>query len=217
MNQIGLVEGIGIVVVLLYMVWLVAFFQFVRPRLMAWFGEALDVSVRESMGALDAGTYGVTENAPLAKHGAVGALDVITLMVGTVGVCALISIPGFLIAESGLPYRWESILLSRGVRIAGAQIAPLRGGEDAAATIAVQNESNAAIGNCQVRVADYTARNGYLTGSSAFFEIEPRENRQIEMRLSAIDPAPGNYEIALSLECDNRLKDKVRTTLAVLD
>ena len=71
--------------------------------------------------------------------------------------------------------------------------------------------------NCQVRVAEYTARNGYLTGSSALFEIKPRETRPVEMQLSAARPAPGVYEFALSLECENRLKDRVRTRIEVVD
>jgi hypothetical protein len=215
MDQIGLVEIIGIVVVVGYIVWLVAFFQFVRPRLMARAGERMNVHVRESAGVLDSGTYEVVGSAPLAKHGALFGLDFALLFFGTVGICALVSIPGFLIAESGLPYRWESLLLNNAARIASVQVPPLAEG-DAPADIRVQNESDLSLSGCQVRVADYTARNGYLNGASALFDLSPRETRQVTFGLSALQPLPGTYEIALSLECRNRLKDKIRTRVTVL-
>lgn len=214
MNQIGLVEIAGIGVVLLFFIWMILFFQIVRPRLMEWVGNKLDVRVRESAQSLDSGTYEVVGTAPLAKHGAIVLIDFIVLLVGTVGFCALISIPAFLIGESGLPYRLEGILLKQGVTIVSSQIPPLQ--DDASKGIVmVQNESDSSMSACRVSVADYQASNGYLTGATQFFDMTPQELRYEPITLSAINARPGTYEIRLSLECGNRLKEKVRAEITV--
>lgn len=214
MNQIGPVEIAGIGVVLLFMVWLVLFFQIVRPRLMEWIGERLNVPVRESVQPPDSGTYEVVGNAPLAKHGAIVLIDFVVLIVGTVGICALCSIPAFLIGESGLPYRLEGMLLGQGVSVVSSQIPPLQN-DASKGIVMIQNESSSPMTACRVSVADYQASNGYLTGATQYFDMTPRELRYEPITLSAINARPGTYEIRLSLECSNRLKEKVRAQIDV--
>lgn len=214
MNQIGLVEIAGIAVVFSFFVWMILFFQIVRPRVMAWVGERFNVQVRESTGALDAGSYEVVDKAPLAKHGAIALIDLAVLLLGTVGICALISIPAFLIGDSGLPYRLEGILLGQRVSISGAQIPPLRDGKSGG-IIVVVNESENPVEDCRVSVADYQASNGYLTGATGYFDLSPRETRTETISLAAVSAARRSYEIRLSLECGNRLKEKVRVQILV--
>ena len=109
-NQIGLVETAGIIVVLALIAWQVVFFQVVRPRIMARIGRWLNVDVRESTGAWDAGLYDTREGAPVRKTAGVAAADLVVILVGVVGVVGAVTIPLFLLAESGLPYRWEGQL-----------------------------------------------------------------------------------------------------------
>jgi hypothetical protein len=111
MNDIGLVEGVGIVVVLMMIAWQVLFFQVVRPRIMARIGQWLTVGVHESQDAWDAGLFDAEEGAPLRKTFGVAVLDFVVIMVGVVGVIAAVAVPLFLLTESGLPYRWEGRLL----------------------------------------------------------------------------------------------------------
>lgn len=214
MNQIGLVEIAGIIVVVLLIVWLILFFQIVRPRLMEWIGERLNVSVRESIEPSDSGTYEVVGKVPLAKHGAIVLIDFLVLIIGTVGICALCSIPAFLIGESGLPYRLEGMLLNQGVSIVSSQIPPLQN-DASKGIVMVQNESGNPMTGCRVSVADYQASNGYLTGATQYFDMAPQELRYEPITLSAINARPGTYEIRLSLECGNRLKEKVRAQVDV--
>ena len=70
---------------------------------------------------------------------------------------------------------------------------------------------------CRLSVADYKASNGYLTGASDFFNLKPGEVRVEAMSFSAFDPLPGTYHFRLSLDCENRLKDRVWTSVEVLE
>lgn len=105
------------------------------------------------------------------------------------------------------------MLLGTGVHIAGAQIPPLDDKERSTALVQVVNEANAAMINCQVSVDGYTASNGYLTGTSAFFSLTPYEARTVELELSALRRVHGEHELILKLECANRTKEKVRAKL----
>ncbi len=214
--MIGLVEIAGIFVVIVYIVWLVVFFQMFRARLMNYFARQMNVRVKESLDALDAGTYNTVGDASLTKSAAVQILDLVVLLIGTVGVCALISIPAFLFGESGAPYRWESILLGTQASIVNLQIEPMRDGEaNVAATVA--NQGNVTASQCQVRTSDYSARNGYMNGSSAFFDLARGETRVIEFTLDAVNPPRGEYTVNFALECRNRLKDKIAARVQVLE
>ncbi len=214
--MIGLVEIAGALVVILYIVWLIAFFQFFRSRVMNYFAERMNVRVRESLDVLDAGTYNTVGDVPLVKSGAVQILDMLILLIGTVGVCALISIPAFLFGESGAPYRWESILLGTPASIINLQVEPLRDDEaNVAATIANQGNVNAS--QCQVRTSDYSARNGYMNGSSALFDLARGETRVIEFTLDAVNPPRGEYAVNFALECQNRLKEKITARVQVVE
>lgn len=214
MNQIGLVEIAGMAVVFSFFAWLILFFQVIRPRLMEWVGTRFNIEVRESAQPVDSGTYEIVGDAPLAKHGALTLIDLVVLLVGTVGVCALMSVPAFLIGDSGLPYRLESVLLGQGVSIVSAQLPPLRDGESEGIVV-VMNESENPIRDCRVSLSDYSASNGYLTGATPFFGMDPGVSDHIAMSVTAQNPIPGTYQIRLSLECENRLKHKVHTEIAV--
>jgi hypothetical protein len=216
MQNVGLVEIAGAVVVILYIVWLIAFFQFVRPRLMARAGKQMNVRVKESLDPLDAGTYNTAGNASVQKSAAVQFLDIFVLLIGTVGVCALISIPAFFFGESGAPYRWESIILGTQADIVNLDITPLRN-DRATVSATLENQGSANLLQCQVRSTDYSARNGYMNGSSAFFDLARGETRTIEFPLDAINPARGEYTVNFALECQNRIKDKIPAHVQVTE
>ena len=105
MDQLGLVEIVGIIVVLCLISWQFVFFQFVRPRIMRRIGRRLSVEVQESEseGPWDAGVYNAEESAPLGRTAAVAIADFLVTVLGTVGVFAAAGIPLFLLADSGLP------------------------------------------------------------------------------------------------------------------
>src|SRR5262245_49516919 len=104
MNQLGLVEIAGIVVVLALIAWQVLFFQVVRPRIMSRIGRRLNVDVHESHGAWDTGVYDTQEGAPIRKTIGVTVADLVVILVGVVGVIGAVTVPLFLLAESGLPF-----------------------------------------------------------------------------------------------------------------
>jgi len=93
---------LGVVLLAIYWAWIALFFARVRPWLMARLGSRLGVRVRESLNPLDAGTWGASgRGASLPKSGIVMAADLAILLVGVVGVAALLFIPAFLVADSG--------------------------------------------------------------------------------------------------------------------
>ncbi len=214
--MIGLVEIAGALVVLVYIVWLVAFFQFFRARLMNYFARQMNVRVEESLDVLDAGTYNTVGDTSIVKSGAVQLVDILVLLIGTVGVCALISIPAFLFGESGAPYRWESILLGTQASIITLQIEPLRA-DKARVVATIANQGNASASQCQVRTSEYSARNGYMNGSSALFDLARGETRVIEFTLDAVNPPRGEHALNFALECQNRMKDKLAARVQVLE
>ena len=95
MDQLGLVEIAGIVVVICLIAWQFVFFEFVRPRIMQRIGRRLTVGVHESLGAWDAGVYDTEDSAPVRKTAAVAIADFAVTIFGTVGVFAVVSIPLF--------------------------------------------------------------------------------------------------------------------------
>ncbi len=101
MDQLGLVEIAGIVVVICLIAWQFVFFEFVRPRIMQRIGRRLNVGVHESLGAWDAGVYDTEASAPVRKTAAVAIADFAVTILGTVGVFAVVSIPLFIWPRAG--------------------------------------------------------------------------------------------------------------------
>ena len=214
MNQIGLVEIAGIIVVLALIAWQVVFFQVVRPRIMARIGRWLNVDVHESAGTWDAGIYDTQEGAPVRKTAGVAVADLVVILVGVVGVISAVTIPLFLLAESGLPYRWEGQLTGTAVRI-GEVVVPPMTDRKTTARVTVRNEAGAAMRACRLDVAGYTARNGYLTGASNFFDLGPSASETVDLALSVMKPVPGTHVFQVNLECSMRLKDSAGATVEV--
>lgn len=214
MNQIGLVEAAGIIVVLALIAWQVVFFQVVRPRIMARIGRWLHVDVHESHGAWDAGLFDTQEGAPLRKTAGVAAADLIVILVGVVGVVGAVTIPLFLLAESGLPYRWEGQLTGTAVRIGGIVVPPMTD-RKTTARVTVRNEARDAMRACRLDVAGYTARNGYLTGASNYFDLGPAASETVDLALDVLTRVPGTHAFRVNLECGERLKDSAGTTVEV--
>ena len=154
MDQLGLVETAGIIVVLGLVAWQFAFFQFVRPRMMQRIGQRLDVRVHESLDAWDAGVFDTEAAAPIRKTAAVAVADFVLTLAGTVGVFAAVSIPLFLLAESGLPHRWEGQLTGTSARIADVTVPAMTGGRSVA-VVMVRNEASNPMHACRIAVADY--------------------------------------------------------------
>jgi hypothetical protein len=216
MSQIGLVEGAGIVVVLAYLFWLFLFFQYFRGWIMGLAGQALGERVSESSGALDGGTYS-TAGGSIVKAMLVALIDLVVILCGTVGVAALVFIPAFLVAESGLPYRLESALTGTAAHIEAA-VFPAMTAENlyySDGVVRVVSGAEETVAGCRVRVADYRADNGYLSGTSSYFDLRPNETREVSVQLSAISPPPGTITFQLRLECGERFKDQVEGEVLV--
>lgn len=214
MNQLGLVEIAGIVAVFCLIAWQFVFFQFVRPRMMHRIGRRLGADVHESLSPLDAGLYDTEGSAPLRKTAAVAVADLVVTMAGTVGVFAAASIPLFLLGDSGLPHRWEGQLTGASARI-GEMTVPTMDGSGAVATVIVRNESSDPMRACRVAVADYRARDGYLTGASSIFDLAPGATSAIELPLRVTTSVPGTHTFRVSLECDQRLKDRASASIQI--
>ncbi len=214
MDQLGLVEIVGIIVVLCLISWQFVFFQFVRPRIMRRIGRRLSVEVQESAGPWDAGVYNAEESAPLGRTAAVAIADFLVTVLGTVGVFAAAGIPLFLLADSGLPNRWEGRLTGASVRIGDITV-PVMEDRRAVASVVVRNESNGPMRDCRIDVTDYRARDGYLNGFSKAFDLEPGTTQSIELPLSVMNRVPGTHPFRVSLECEQRLRDRRTATLEV--
>lgn len=214
MNQIGLVEGAGIVIVLALIAWQVVFFQFVRPRIMARIGRRLNVGVQESVGAWDAGVYDAQEGAPLRKGLSVIVADFIVIMVGVPGVLGGAAIALFLLAESGLPSRWEGQLTGTSILI-GEIVVPPMIDRKSSARVTVRNDSRVTMPACRLDLTGYTARNGYLNGASNYFDLAPATSETVDLKLEVMKPVPGMHRFRINLECGERLKDSATATVDV--
>ena len=214
MDQLGLVEIAGIVVVICLIAWQFVFFEFVRPRIMERIGCRLSVGVHESLAAWDAGVYDTEDSAPVRKTATVALADFAVTIFGTVGVFAVVSIPLFLLAESGLPHRWEGRLTKTAARIGDVTVPAMTGGR-AVASVMVRNEASDPMRACRIEVADYRARDGYLTGASDVFELPAGATQSIALPLRVTKRVLGTHAFRISLECGQRLKDRVSTKVQV--
>lgn len=215
MDQLGLVEIAGIVVVLALLAWQFVFFQFVRPRLMQRIGRWLDVGVHESLDVWDAGVFDTEDAAPVRKTAAIAIADFVLTLGGTVGVMAAVSIPLFLLGESGLPHRWEGQLTGTAARIGDVTVPVMNGGR-ADAVVMIRNEAIEPMRACRIAVADYRARDGYLTGASDAFDLPAGTSQSIALPLRVTRSIPGTHAFRISLECGQRLKDRVTASVRVL-
>ena len=191
----------GIALLAAYGAWLWAFFSRVRPRVMAALGRRLKVEVSESTDVLDAGIYDIEEEgAPLRKTGAVYAADLSLLVAGTVGAAALVFVQAFLVSESGALLPIEGRLTGRGVALHVAGPATMTSGKARLEIVAV-NVGRQALRECRAAVEDYTSRNGYLHGSSAWFDLAQGERRALDVALDAVKPPPGEHRLRVKVEC----------------
>ena len=194
---------LGVALLLLYWGWIGLFFARVRPSLMDAIGRRLGVRVAESASPLDAGTYDVEgDHKPLRKSVAVFLADGLVMLAGTVGVAALVFIPAFVAGDRGWLLPLEAKLTGRGasLRIIGFGGMPTTTGK-ARFTLVAENVGQAMLANCLVNVDGYTARNGYLRGTSTPFELLPGGPRTIELDLDAARPRVGEHRFRLELEC----------------
>jgi len=203
--DIGPGAWLGIALFAAYLAWLGAFFASVRPRLMAALGRRLKVEVRESTDLLDAGTYDIEgQGATLPKTGVVYAADLALLLVGTVGVAALVFVPAFIVAESGALLPLEGRITGRSVAMQVAGTATMASASGKATLgVGAINDGRERLRQCRAMVDGYTSRNGYLHGSSAWFDLAPGERRAVEIALDAIKPPAGVHRFRVKVECAN--------------
>lgn len=193
---------LGIALIAAYAVWLWAFFTHVRPRVMRALARRLRVRVTESHDVLDAGTWATEDDAPIRKTGAVIVADFAVLMLGTVGMAALVFVPAFMVGESGVLLQLEGRMTGRQVSLRVAGPAIMRGGKASLAVEAV-NEGRSPLRQCRAMVEGYTARNGYLTGASPWFDLDAGARRSVAVPLDAIRPSPGEHAFRVKAECTN--------------
>ncbi|MEO8485393.1 MAG: hypothetical protein ABI585_03555 [Betaproteobacteria bacterium] len=196
---------LGIVLLVVYWAWIGYFFARVRPGIMNALGRRLRVKVEESTSLLDAGTYGVTgENAALGKSGAVSVVDLVVLLLGTAGVAALLFVPAFIVADSGALLPIEARLTGRGA-VLRVFDAVTMSSSDARAKVDldVQNTGRETLQRCVAGVDGYSARSGYLHGSSDRFDLATAERRPVSLVVEATRPPAGTHRVRFKLECAN--------------
>ncbi|GIK85970.1 MAG: hypothetical protein BroJett026_14510 [Betaproteobacteria bacterium] len=193
--------GLGLLVA--YWVWLWAFFAKLRPGIMAVLGRRLRVKVAESTSPLDAGTYDVEdEDAPIRKQGAVWGVDALVIVLGTVGVAASVFVPAFMVAERGALLAWEAALTGRGATLAvPAEAAWPRDARAIVVRVEARNAGREPLPRCQVRTADYRARDGYLHGHSALFDLPAGATRALDLPLEATRALAARTQARLRLDC----------------
>ena len=209
--------ALGVALLVLYWAWIGVFFGRVRPRIMEALGRRLDVRVRESTDVLDAGTYDTrSDRAPLRKKGAIYVADLVVLLLGTVGVAALVFVPAFLVADSGALLPLETKLTGRGAELRVVDLARMTQG-DGRATVAldVRNTGRDALAGCIGGVDGYTSRDGYLHGTTARFDLAAGERRAVTLALESLRPRTGEHDFRVKLECANERIAVARAKLSV--
>lgn len=207
---------LGIALFAGYAIWLWAFFTHLRPRAMRAIGRRLGTRVHESLEFEDAGTWSTEDEAPLAKTGAVMAADFALLLLGTVGVAAVAFVPVFIVADSGALLPIESRITGRAVEM---RIAPPNAmaadSARTALTVEIDNKGASVLTACRAMVDGYTARDGYLHGTSSTFDLAPGARAATTVRVEAQKPVKGEHEIRIKLECGNERLAVAKATLSV--
>lgn len=199
-----------------YALWLFAFFTWFRPRAMRALARRLGTRIVESTAVLDAGTWSTKDSAPLAKTGAVLGADLVLLLLGTVGMAALIFIPAFLIAESGALLPLEARLTGRAVTLrVGTPSVMTNDAGRATLPFEVDNGGRADLRSCRAAVDGYVARDGYLHGTSPSFDLAAGASRSAVIELAATRPPRGTHGVRIKLECGNERLAVQTTMLAV--
>jgi hypothetical protein len=196
---------LGVALLVVYWAWIGVFFGRVRPRIMDGLGRRLDVRVRESTDVLDAGTYDTrSDRAPLRKKGVVYVVDLVVLLLGTVGAAALLFVPAFLVADSGTLLPLEAKLTGRGAELRVPEAVEMNAGDGKASlALDVRNTGRDALAGCIGGVDGYTSRNGYLHGVTARFDLAAGERRSVALALDATRPPAGERAFRVKLECAN--------------
>ena len=85
------------------------------------------------------------------------------------------------------------------------------------ATLAVEvaNVGREALIRCRAMTEGYTARNGYLHGSSARFDLAADERRSVTVPLDAVRPPAGEHRFRVKVECANERLAVAEATLVV--
>jgi hypothetical protein len=199
-----------------YVVWLVVFFQWVRPRAMRALGRRLRTKVEESNDIVDAGTWSAGDDAPLRKTGAVMGADFVLLLLATVGVAAAVFIPAFLVAESGVLLPLDNRLTGRAVtlRLHKPEAMPADNPK-VNLPIEVDNIGRTDLRACRAELSGYSARNGYMHGASPFFDVAKGARVAAIVKIEAMRPSRGAHEVSIRLDCNNERLAVERVTLTV--
>ena len=208
--------SLGIAILVAYAAWLFAFFARVRPRVMRALSRRLRVKVTESTDVVDAGTWSADDDAPIAKTGIVLAVDAVVLLLGTVGVAALVFIPAFLVAESGVLLPFENRLTGHSIALRIRAPATMEA-SSGRATLAFEadNDGREPLRSCRALVDGYASRNGYLHGASPWFDLAVGARVAGAITLEATRPPTGAHAFRVKVECDNERIDVVDTTVTV--
>jgi len=195
---------LGIALFAGYALWLYVFFTYVRPRAMRAIARRLATNVVESTDFEDAGTWRTDDDAPLAKTGAVLAVDLALLLVGTVGVAALVFIPAFIVGESGVLLPLESSITGRALTLT-IRTPNAMAQEDARVALAIEvdNGGRTDLRACRALVDGYSASNGYLHGASPWFDLAAGARLAALVRLEATRPPRGDHVVRIKVECAN--------------
>ena len=195
---------LGIALFAGYALWLFAFFQWVRPRAMRALGRRLGTKVEESLDIVDAGTWSTDDDAPVTKTGAVIGADFVLLLLGTVGVAALVFVPAFIVAESGVLLPLDNRLTGRAVtlRLHKPNAMPVDNPK-VNLPIEADNIGRTDLRACRAEVTGYSARNGYMHGASPYFDLAKGARVAAIVKLEAMRPPRGEHELRIRLDCDN--------------
>src|SRR6185436_20968909 len=138
----------------------------------------------------------------LPKTGVVLLADFAILLLGTVGVAALLFVPAFLVADSGALLPIEAKLTGRGAELRVVDAVEMKADVGKASlALDVRNTGRDALVGCVGGVDGYTSRNGYLHGATARFDLAAGERRPVMLALEATRPPSGERSFRLKLEC----------------
>lgn len=205
MDQVGPMEILGILTLVVYAAWLYTFFSTVRQRLLAAVGRRLMVDVKESSGLLDSGLYTTVGPASLRQSVIITLSDMVVTLLGTVGMAALWFIPIFLAVEYGLIDPLQSLLTGRRVTLELPPTITMRASQPTqTVALVVRNDGGSAERQCGVSLADYTARDGYLSARTPLFDLAAHGERALPLPLEGIRPPVGRHTVRVRVECTNR-------------